>query len=610
MTYARDIIGSLFIVLLWGVMGCDECKVNADCEDGEMCVKGKCKAPSEPSGTDTVTAGVPTEPGTTGTGTGAGHPTDTQSGGDTGTSTGPGSTERDTDTDSQAASPTDTSSPPCGSASDCPAAGACEGYTCENGSCVLVLLNGTPCGEGAGGGCVSGTCVNGVCETRLLSGVACESDENPCTNDICVSGVCEHRAVSGAACPDDGNPCTEDVCEQGRCGVPLDGVSCTLDSNACTVERCVTGVCTAVALPEGTACDDGVWCNGTADTCQGGVCTPASGGEPCAVAGACRTASCEEPGAGQTEGACSLTLLTGTSCDDRQFCTGEEVCDNGVCTHVNIPCTGGVGQCVVEVCNGEFEMCENENLTDGTACAVQDGLACNGVEQCEGGECVSGSPYCPTFADCTQNVCHEAVDEGEPTCDGIQPAEDGIPCTSTNVCDGTGTRLCMDGVCADGETPACAPLEQDGNFCTYWLGCFEENGEPDCMGSQNNRNPFLEISCGETIPFDTTQKNNEVSAYGTTECPGNLTGGEVVIDLGEPDITWTATMTVEKKTIPDKELYILLVPDPCDPVSTCAMSSTTSVTGTNGSQPENTQSIVIDGIDGNRGRGTVTLTCQ
>jgi hypothetical protein len=62
---------------------------------------------------------------------------------------------------------------------------------------------------------------------------------------------------AGGSCFDDGNLCTDDICGAG-------------------------GACTHPALPDGTACNDGRFCDGEETDCQGGVCT--AGTAPCPLA--------------------------------------------------------------------------------------------------------------------------------------------------------------------------------------------------------------------------------------------------------------------------------------------------------------------------------------
>ncbi len=579
-------------ILLFGA--CSECKTNADCYSGEICVSDRCRSAdaviddetdTQPKTSDST---VETDPA------GSSEESDI----DTNTSS-----ESDTDRETESASLcTDP-------AVDCPPSSECSEYVCEDAACVSVVVNGDLCG-GTDNPCMSGICVEGTCETVPLSNISCASDDNECTQDICVAGVCEHRPKNGGPCEDDGDPCTEDICIKGVCGSPLTGTSCDTDDADCRLDICKDGACVSTPEPDGLSCDNGLWCDGIADVCMKGTCTPKTGAAPCISTNPCIDLSCEEPGQKATEGTCKETLLSGTSCDDGVFCNGDDVCAEGVCTHVDAPCPPGTAPCAFGVCNETSDACEFQNVADGDPCLVQDGFLCNGTERCEAGECIAGDKFCPVFSDCTQNICTEGVDGALPTCEGIEAADDGLPCESTAVCEGGGTRICMDGVCADGETPACAPREQDGNLCTRYTLCYEEDGAPVCAIEEDDRGGFLGIACGETISFDTTQENNEVSSYSSSACKGDFTGGEVAIEIDGAGAKYSIALYITKTTIPSEDLYLLKVDDPCAAADTCTKASTIRLSGINSTDTNTPDVIVIDGTGGNRGKGTVTLTCN
>jgi len=105
-----------------------------------------------------------------------------------------------------------------------------------------------------------------------------------CTeNDVCSNGVCRYtdRDCSGV-----GNQCNDGVCNES--------------SNSCII----------LPKPDGTPCDDGLYCNGD-DTCGGGDCSV------------------------HTSDPCTYCSSYGCSCDEfRNFCvgcTGDSECD-GICS--------------------------------------------------------------------------------------------------------------------------------------------------------------------------------------------------------------------------------------------------------------------------------------
>ncbi len=95
----------------------------------------------------------------------------------------------------------------------------------------------------------------------------------------------------------------------GKSGVPGSckyNVDCD-DGNNCTQDRCVENKCQNTENPEGTACDDGMYCNGI-DTCDdSGQCSVHSG-NPCGVH-VCDDAS--EACTCTTEGSCFVQVTAG-----------------------------------------------------------------------------------------------------------------------------------------------------------------------------------------------------------------------------------------------------------------------------------------------------------
>jgi hypothetical protein len=587
----------VFISCLLLVSACnrEECKVVTDCDIGEICLDGQCfEAEDIDAGSDTNT----NTGGDTDTDTDTDTDADTDSDGDS-----------DTDTDVDTDSDTDTSFEICADPeTDCPTpSNSCSQYTCEQEVCVLEQLDGESCDTDSDD-CSEDMCMDGECESFPLSAVVCESDSNECTKDICVTGVCQHMGYqSGESCADDGDSCTQDVCDNGACGVSLTGISCDSDGNSCNDQICMAGDCTDFAVAEDESCDDGLWCNGSVDKCKSGACTPSAGSEPCAVIGDCLESECDEPGASETEGECDIALLDDVSCDDGCYCNGPDTCDEGICIHGPEPCGENSTECNTEVCNESGE-CDFQAVATGDPCNTQDGLLCNGVEKCDNGTCISGTPFCAAFTNCLERTCHE--DGGTPFCeDAGVPAEDGTPCNTTDVCAGTGTRRCLAGICADGEAPVCLPEEKDGDLCTRYLGCVNEGQEPSCLFPVDNMGILLSVGCDAGVEYNTTAKNNEAENY-NSPCNGQtFSGGEVGIflDVGANQ-NYTATIDSTATTLDGQELYMILVTDPCDADGTCLEVSNTSISSTTPSSATY-HYIIVDGLNGNRGVGTVSVTC-
>jgi cysteine-rich repeat protein len=221
----------------------------------------------------------------------------------------------------------------------------------------------------------------------------------------CGDGVID----SGEGC-DDGNNTPGDGCD-----------------SACQVEACYTcsgepSMCSS--LPDGTACDDGLFCNGT-DTCAGALCSVHTGVDPCAGGGAECNNVCNEA----TK---NCAAPQGTPCtDDGNACTFDECDGAGTCTHTS------------------------DSSTDFAPC--DDGVFCNGSDECFQGTCQfhSGDP-------CVGQDCATACDELAGQCDPVpagQPCpDDGLACTADQ-CDGAG-------FCAHPPLAGGAPCPDDGNDCT------------------------------------------------------------------------------------------------------------------------------------------------
>lgn len=262
---------------------------------------------------------------------------------------------------------------------------------------------------------------NGVCDfcDGQPNGTPCAFDSNVCTDDRCVNGCCMPinsiapcddgifcngvDTCSNGACQHAGNPCAGGPVCANACNETADncfdaaGVACTNDNNPCTNDVCTgTGFCTHPNAPDGTGCNDDMFCNG-ADTCTNGACghtgNPCSGGSECADS--CNEASdnCFDP----TDAECT---------SDGNACTND-VCDgSGLCTHPNAP--NGTG------CNDD-DSCTTGDVCSGGACAgspmeCDDGFFCNGIEKCMHGVCVDGEePDCKDDVECTTDFCDEAT---------------------------------------------------------------------------------------------------------------------------------------------------------------------------------------------------------
>ena len=215
--------------------------------------------------------------------------------------------------------------------------------------------------------------------------------------------------------------------------------------------------------PNGSACNDGLFCDGT-DTCNGGTCS-AHTGDPCP--GPDGDGNCSES-CNEAADNCTAPDPNGSACTDGLFCNGSDTCNGGSCSaHTGDPCPGpnGDGNCS-ESCN---EAANNCTAPDPNGSACNDGLFCDGADTCNGGSCAvhAGDP-CTGGPECA-NTCNEGAnncfDPGGTAC-----TDDGETCT-TDQCNGTGTCAHPAGhagaVCRPGSGDSCDPAEHcDGTTPT------------------------------------------------------------------------------------------------------------------------------------------------
>ena len=275
------------------------------------------------------------------------------------------------------------------------------------------------------------------------------SDTNVCTTDSCDPTLgCRHVAVPDrTACPD-GLVCNGDeLCFAGVCvaGVRL---NCN-DNNACTADPCVEpGGCTHTPEPVGAPCTDNNACT-VGDACNGAGACQTTGPLICDDGAECTVDTCN-PANG-----CVFTNRTGNCTDEGNACT-TDVCSAGVCTHPSRP--------------------------DGTAC--DDGAFCTINDTCQTGACSPGPPRnCADTNPCTADRCDEVADAcmhdplpAGSACSDNNACTVGDACDGAGVCQTTGPLICDDtkectvdtcntvtGCVFTNRTGACT---DDGNACT------------------------------------------------------------------------------------------------------------------------------------------------
>jgi hypothetical protein len=370
------------------------------------------------------------------------------------------------------------------------------------------------CDTGGANGTLASCCTSSC--TYKSNGTACTDDGNVCTDDLCngVSPVCQHPSNTG--------PCTDsifcngtDTCSGGTCSLhsgnpcpghnlaPICNDSCDEGSDSCTG-----------ADIAGISCDDAQFCT-VIDTCNGvGACVGANSPCPGEDVGPSCADSCDEA----TDG-CTAPDDPGTSCSDGLFCTVTDTCNlSGICVGTGNPCPGhNVPPSCSDSCDEDLNNCTG---SDNVITACNDGLFCTQSDFCNGsGSCAGSGNPCPGHD--TGPSCNDSCDEGADNCAGPDAGgtgcSDGLFCTQTDSCDGGGTcdgggnpcpghdvgPGCNDS-CDEGGDNCTAPDSggtgcDDGLFCTQTDTC---NGSGTCAGAGNpcpgdDAGPSCNDSCDE-----------------------------------------------------------------------------------------------------------------
>jgi hypothetical protein len=181
-----------------------------------------------------------------------------------------------------------------------------------------------------------------------------------------------------------------------------------------------------------------------------------------------------------SNGRCSFTPKA-NSCDDGQFCNGQDTCQGGACVSAGNPCPNGFCDEINDQCQGceSDDDCDKGNLctddicqSDGSCQSVNniascdDNLFCNGDDNCEDGYCSAhaGDP-------CKDG---EQCDETNDTCTGGggDPCKIRLDPDQANVfsADTLQFKVETEGGCEDldlgwsVQTNIASQIDQDGNY--------------------------------------------------------------------------------------------------------------------------------------------------
>ncbi len=389
-------------------------------------------------------------------------------------------------------------------------ADACTGNDPDGSSCDDGLFcNGTD------------NCISGFCNQHagaICPGIDGDADCKESCSDT--EGGCTGNDPNGAPC-NDGIFCNgADRCSNGSCSVHLGNPCPGPDGDGSCSESCdeATDTCTA-ADPNASACNDGIFCNG-ADTCVSGACN-GHAGNPCA--GADGDANCSES-CDETADNCLAADPNGSACSDGLFCNGADNCVSGFCNqHAGSPCAGADGDAnCSESCNEDSDNCL---AADPNASDCNDGLFCNGADKCLAGQCSqhAGNPCDGSDGDidCSE-VCNEIGDN----CNGNDP--DGSACNDLKFCNGAdscqsgsctghagdpcsgpdGDANCAESCLESNDT--CTGADPNGSACQDGSFC---NGSDTCLGGTCSGHAGSPCNDSEPCTADSCDEDSDLCSF-------------------------------------------------------------------------------------------------
>lgn len=392
-----------------------------------------------------------------------------------------------------------------------------------------------------------------------------EPDSEP---DVGPPPTCE----SNADC-DDGRDCTSDVCDDdaGYCVWEIAANTCLIGGNCyddgaiaarnpCAM--CDAGTASTEWSPsgEGTSCDNGDVCS-VNNVCTAGECVgealSCEDGNPCTENTCVADVGCDFPPA-----------FDGETCDDGSACTEGDICDGGTCGGATISCEDG-NPCTDDLCE-EGLGCTN---TDNTA-ECEDGDACTTGDICAEGTCVSGGPTnCEDGNECTIDICDEfagcvRIPNLNPCCTGtVSICDDGDPCT-TDICnpeDGSCSEAFNAAACDDDDACTTGDICADGECGGDEVDCAAENpcvaafcdSEDGCGGD-----PLSGIACDDGVECTVEDTCNVGVCEGISECVCEPTFGLQAVKL--------TSLQIGSGGRPGQGLDLDANPDTCAPASDCS----------------------------------------
>lgn len=402
----------------------------------------------------------------------------------------------------------------------------------------------------------------------------------------------------------DNNLCTIDNCsvngDEGSCEYST--VQCQPTGNPCKARECnpQNGQCELKNLPDGTSCEDGLYCTDD-DTCQAGVCQGGAARDCSYLNGNCVVGVCDE-----ALDSCKPQKLTnGEPCDAGEPCLAGDYCDaNGECQQGNIPacpctsdsdcqddgdkCNGILGKCNLQTgfcelseppvdcyatnpplpeckvyqCVPLTGQCIVKNAPNFSPC--EDGLFCTVGDYCMSGECLPASARDCSYLDdkCVLGVCSEDQDTcvAQPKPNGTPCERDGMGCT-IDKCDGAGNCIFDSNVDCSWMSVECNPaICQNLGWGSY--ECVPDP-EPDGKPCSDDGNPCTDDTCQGGVCIHAIRDHCQTCGNNANEpCP---CGGQHSFDAGD-NTCGLKDSCVGGINGPDQGLCYPTCGDPANPV--------------------------------------------
>jgi len=292
----------------------------------------------------------------------------------------------------------------------------------------------------------------------------------------------------------------------------------------------------------------------------------------CQNASECPTPDNECQRATCTNGLCGVeNVPDGTSCDDLNPCTTNDVCAAGVCagtlTEGCVRCQGDpdcesvpVDLCHRAIC-GAGGFCVVENRPDGTTC--DDGNPCTEGDVCTAGVCagtqIGDCVRCQNDVDCSGiavDQCHEAVCTQAGVC-VTQNKTDGTPCNDAHAC--TENDVCTAGVCAGTLREGCVECQADSD-------CASVPVVDQCHSAVCGAEGFCVV---ENRPDGTTCDDNNACTENDV-CTGGVCAGTPVAGCVPCQ---TTTECPADQQCQDGRCVVVMTPCTGDPTTVCCPPS-------------------------------------